>query len=132
MVQTVDVVIQPIGRTPGVLEPPLAKYQPQIVVLITSHQEFADITIEHIEYKWRKHVRRVPHVIVKIVETPWTADAVDRYMTALDEAVEEVKNHPETQSRNQLACWHCWRDEFDGDWIGFECLHPSFPRLWFS
>ena len=76
--QTVDVVIQPLGNS-RVLEPPLAKYQPQIVVLIII-QEFADITIEHIEYKWRKHVRRVPHVIVKIVETPWTADAVDRYM----------------------------------------------------
>ena len=106
MVQTVDVVIQPIGRTPGVLEPPLAKYQPQIVVLITSHQEFADITIEHIEYKWRKHVRRVPHVIVKIVETPWTADAVDRYMTAFDEAVEEVQGTPKpslAESTGMLA-----------------------------
>jgi hypothetical protein len=104
MAEFVDVVLQPIGRTPGVLEPPLAKFKPQIVVLFTSHQDFADITIEHIEHKWRKHVRRVPHVIVKIVETPWTADAVDRYMTAFDEAVEDVKNHPEIQS--STINWH--------------------------
>jgi len=100
----VDVVLQPIGRTPGVLEPPLAKYKPQIVVLITSHQEYADITIQHIEHTWRRHVGRLPHVIVKIVETPWTSDAVDRYMTAFDEAVAEVEGHELTQ--NATIQWH--------------------------
>ena len=64
----IDVVLQPMGRTPGVLEPPLAKYKPQIVVLITSHHEYADITIQHIEHTWRRHVGRLPHVIVKIVK----------------------------------------------------------------
>ena len=43
----VDVVLQPIGRTPGVLEPPLAKYKPQIVVLLTSHQQYADHGAAH-------------------------------------------------------------------------------------
>ena len=100
----IDVVLQPIGRTPGVLEPPLAKYKPQIVVLITSHQEYTDITKQHIEHTWRRHIGRLPHVIVKIVETPWTSDAVDRYMTAFDEAVEEVKSLEMTQ--NATINWH--------------------------
>lgn len=100
----VDVVLQPIGRTPGVLEPPLAKYKPQIVVLLTSHQEYADITVQHIEHTWRRHIGRLPHVIVKIVETPWTADAVDRYMTAFDEAVDEVQGLEMTQ--NATIQWH--------------------------
>lgn len=100
----VDVVLQPIGRTPGVLEPPLAKYKPQIVVLLTSHQKYADITAQHIEHTWRRHIGRLPHVIVKIVETPWTSDAVDRYMTAFDEAVEEVKGLEMAQ--NATIQWH--------------------------
>ena len=100
----VDIVMQPMGRTPGVLEPPLAKYKPQIVVLLTSHQEYADVTIQHIEHTWRKHIARLPYVIVKIVETPWTSDAVDRYMTAFDEAVKEVEQHPYTQ--NATLQWH--------------------------
>ena len=100
----VDVVLQPIGRTPGVLEPPLAKYKPQIVVLLTSHQEYADVTAQHIEHTWRRHIGRLPHVIVKIVETPWTSDAVDRYMTAFDEAVEEVRGLEITQ--NATIQWH--------------------------
>ncbi|MGB0476339.1 MAG: hypothetical protein ACPGJT_05925 [Candidatus Poseidoniaceae archaeon] len=100
----VDVVLQPIGRTPGVLEPPLAKYKPQIVVLLTSQQEYADITAQHIEHTWRRHIGRLPHVIVKIVETPWTSDAVDRYMMAFDEAVEEVRGLEITQ--NATIQWH--------------------------
>ena len=100
----VDVVLQPIGRTPGVLEPPLAKYKPQIVVLLTSHQQYADITVQHIEHTWRRHIGRLPHVIVKIVETPWTSDAVDRYMTAFDEAVEEIQSLEMTQ--NATIQWH--------------------------
>ena len=100
----VDVVLQPIGRTPGVLEPPLAKYKPQIVVLLTSHQQYADITVQHIEHTWRRHIGRLPHVIVKIVETPWTSDAVDRYMTAFDEAVEEIQGLEMTQ--NATMQWH--------------------------
>ena len=100
----VDVVLQPVGRTPGVLEPPLAKYKPQIVVLITSHEEYADNTMQHIEHTWRRHIGRLPHVIVKIVETPWTSDAVDRYMTAFDEAVDEVQDLEMTQ--NATINWH--------------------------
>ena len=100
----VDIVLQPVGRSPGVLEPPLAKYKPQIVVLLTSHQKYADITVQHIEHTWRRHVGRLPHVIVKIVETPWTSDAVDRYMTAFDEAVGEIHGLPLTQ--NATLQWH--------------------------
>ncbi|MBQ60165.1 MAG: hypothetical protein CMA66_06450 [Euryarchaeota archaeon] len=100
----VDIVMQPMGRTPGVLEPPLAKYKPQIVVLFTSNQEYADVAIEHIEYSWRKHIARLPHVIVKVVETPWTSDAVDRYMTAFSEAVHEIEQHPLTEGATLQ--WH--------------------------
>ncbi len=100
----VDVVMQPVGRTPGVLEPPLAKYKPQVVVLFTSHASYAEVTQQHIEHTWRHHVYRLPTVLVKIVEEPWTADAVDRYMTAFDDAVEEVEQLPETQGA--VIDWH--------------------------
>ena len=49
-------------------------------------------------------MHRLPTVLVKIVEEPWTADAVDRYMTAFDDAVEEVKQLPET--KGAVIEWH--------------------------
>lgn len=103
-VDEIDVVLQPVGRTPGVLEPPLAKYQPQFVVLFTSEQKYADMAIEHIEHSWKKHVHRTPEVIVKIVEDPWTADTVDRYMYAFDEAVKELENRESNKNKN--INWH--------------------------
>ena len=102
MAETIDVVIQPVGRTPGVLEPPLAKYKPQVIVIITSKDEFADDVIENIEKAWIKHTRRMPEVIVKILTEPWTADTVDRYMAVFDEAVEEIKKEYKGKDIN----WH--------------------------
>ena len=102
MAEEIDVVMQPVGRTPGVLEAPLAKYKPQIVVLFTSQQSYADITIQHIEHSWRTHTSRIPEVIVKIVEEPWTSDTVDRYMSAFDEAVSEI----ETEFKSKIIKWH--------------------------
>ena len=104
MAESIDVVLQPVGRTPGVLEPPLAKYKPQIVVLFTSQQSYADITREHIEHSWRKHIRNIPEVIVKIVETPWTSDTVDRYMVEFDNAVKEIEMLDLT--KNKQIKWH--------------------------
>ena len=100
----VDIVLQPIGRTPGVLEPPLAKYKPQIVVLLTSNLDYAKVAIQHIEHSWRKHVSRTPHIIVKVVEKPWTSDAVDRYMTSFDEAVDEILSLDLV--KNATTQWH--------------------------
>jgi hypothetical protein len=72
--------------------------------LFTSHASYAEVTQQHIEHTWRHHVRRLPTVLVKIVEEPWTADAVDRYMTAFRDAVEEVEQLPETQGA--VIDWH--------------------------
>ena len=102
MAEEIDVVLQPVGRTPGVLEAPLAKYKPQIVVLFTSQQSYADITIEHIEHSWKLHTYRIPKVIVKIVEQPWTQDTVDRYMNAFDEAVSDI----EEEHKSATIKWH--------------------------
>ena len=102
MAETIDVVIQPVGRTPGVLEPPLAKYKPQVIVIITSKDEFADDVIENIEKAWIKHTRRMPEIIVKILTEPWTADTVDRYMAVFDEAVEDIKKEYKGKDIN----WH--------------------------
>lgn len=102
MVGEIDVVMQPVGRTPGVLEAPLAKYKPQIVVLFTSNRSYADITIQHIEHSWKSHTNRIPKVIVKIVEEPWTSDTVDRYMKEFDEAVLEI----ELECKSAKINWH--------------------------
>ena len=102
MADVVDVVIQPIGRTPGVLEPPLAKFRPQVVVLITSREEFSNSVIENIKMNWIKHTARMPEIIVKVLIGPWTSDTVDRYMEIFDEVVAEISTKYEGKTIN----WH--------------------------
>ena len=99
----VVVVIQPLGATPEVLGPPLAKYRPDIIVLITSNQQYADEFGKHLQAKWQKYVKN-PHIIVKIVSEPWTSDSVDRFMVEFDEAVKEIEQMPET--RGKSIEWH--------------------------
>ena len=53
----ITVVIQPLGATPEVLGPPLAKYRPDIIVLITSEQEYVDEFGKHLDAKWQKYVK---------------------------------------------------------------------------
>ena len=102
MTERVRVVMQPVGRTPGVLEAPLDKYKPRVVVLFTSQQSYADVTIDHIQHSWIEHIGDMPKIIVKIVEKPWTKDAVDRYMNAFDEAVLEI----ESEYKHAQIHWH--------------------------
>ena len=92
MPKTIDVVIQPLGRTPEVLEPALAKYRPQVVALIAGKNEWADTTIRNVESKWIKHTHRAPDIIVKIIDDPWGEDAIDRYMAIFTDLVDEIKN----------------------------------------
>lgn len=99
----ITVVIQPLGATPEVLGPPLAKYRPDIIVLITSEQEYVDEFGKHLDAKWQKYVKN-PHIIVKIVSEPWTSDSVDRFMVEFDEAVKEIEEMPETRGKN--LNWH--------------------------
>lgn len=90
MPEIIDAVIQPLGRTPEVLEAPLAKYKPQVVALITNKEEWSDTTIRNIRSKWIKHTHREPEIIVKIIEDPWNVDAIDRYMAIFTEIVDEI------------------------------------------
>lgn len=90
------VIFQPLGRTPGVLESPIAKFKPDIIVVFTSMQSYADTAIGHVEKTWVNHSRPAK-VIVKIIEEPWNQDAVERYMKAFDEAVLEVSKMAENK-----------------------------------
>ena len=96
----VDVLLQPLGETPGVLEPPIASYKPQIIVLIAGKQEDIILFHQHLA-KWGHHVRN-PIIIEKIVEKPWTESTLVRYMKAFDEAVKEVKDIAKDAKIN----WH--------------------------
>ena len=59
----ITIVIQPLGSTPEVLGPPLAKYRPDIIVLITSDQSYVDLFYKHLNSGWQRYVKN-PYVIV--------------------------------------------------------------------
>ena len=99
----ITIVIQPLGSTPEVLGPPLAKYRPDIIVLITSDQSYVDLFYKHLNSGWQRYVKN-PYVIVRLVHTPWTSDSVDRFMVEFDEAVKEIEEMPETKGKNLY--WH--------------------------
>ena len=80
----------------------MAKYRPDIIVLITSNQKYVDDFIKHFDAKWQKYVKN-PHMIVKIISNPWTSDSVDRFMVKSDEAVKEIEEMPERTSIGMLV-----------------------------
>ncbi|SVD00832.1 uncharacterized protein METZ01_LOCUS353686, partial [marine metagenome] len=46
---SIDVVLQPLGKEVGVLEAPLAKYKPEILVLITNMEKSIELVEGHLE-----------------------------------------------------------------------------------
>ena len=101
---SIDVVLQPIGEEVGVLAAPLAKYKPEIVVLITNMEDRPKLVKGHLENKWRGHVKNGPRVISKLIGEPWTERTVEEYMEAFNEAVIEVENSVEAKGKK--INWH--------------------------
>jgi len=101
---TVDVVLQPLGMTIDVLEAPLAKYQPEIIVLFTNVTDKADLVKGHLRNNWRKYVKHTPKVIVKDIGEPWRAETIAEYMHSFNEVIDEILSMDET--KNKEIRWH--------------------------
>ena len=101
---SIDVVIQPLGREVGVLKAPLAKYKPEIVVLITNMEKSIELVEGHLKNQWRNYVKNGPRVISKLIGEPWTERTVEEYMEAFNQAVMEVENSVE--AKGKAINWH--------------------------
>ena len=101
---SIDVVLQPLGKEVGVLEAPLAKYKPEILVLITNMEKSIELVEGHLENQWRKYVKNGPRVISKLIAEPWTERTVEEYMEAFNQAVIEVKKSAE--AKGKAINWH--------------------------
>ena len=101
---SIDVVIQPIGDQVGVLEAPLAKYKPEIVVLITNKSKSIELVEGHLKNQWRNYVKNGPRVISKLIGEPWTERTVEEYMEAFNQAVIEVGKSVE--AKGKAINWH--------------------------
>ena len=62
---SIDVLLQPLGSTIEVIEAPLARYQPEIIVLLTNLPGLVERIEGHMNNAWRKHVKHKPRIIVK-------------------------------------------------------------------
>ena len=101
---SIDVLLQPLGFTVDVIEAPLAKYQPEIIVLITNIPDSVKLVEGHIQNLWRKHVKNPPKIIVKHIDAPWREETVEEYMEAFNEAVEEVSRMEDAKGKD--INWH--------------------------
>ncbi len=82
---SIDVVLQPLGKEVGVLEAPLAKYKPEIVVLITNMEKSIKLVEGHLKNQWRNTAgKHKPRVIPKLIGEPWTERTVEEYMEAFN------------------------------------------------
>ncbi len=101
---TIDVLLQPLGVTIDVIEAPLARYQPEIIVLFTNLLDSVELIDGHMKNLWRKHVKHLPRIIVKHIDAPWRAETIQEYMESFNEAVEEVESSDEAVGKE--IHWH--------------------------
>ena len=90
----VNVILQPLGRTTAVLKSPLAKYNPQIIVIF-SNEEMEDHVIlakEHINSTWSKYVHN-PEIIEVMIRSPYSKDTIEDYMKEFDNIIMKIKNN---------------------------------------
>ena len=100
---SIDVLLQPLGVAVEVIEAPLAKYKPEIIVLFTNIMGSVELVKGHIDNLWRKHVK-APQIIVKHIDDPWRKETVQEYMEAFNEAVNEVESSVEAKGKE--IRWH--------------------------
>ena len=77
---SIDVLLQPLGSAIDVVEAPLAKYQPEIIVLFTNMSEQVDLVVGHLKNNWRKYLKHTPKIITKHIGEPWRAETIAEYM----------------------------------------------------
>ena len=102
--ESIDVLLQPLGVTIEVLEAPLARYQPEIIVLFTNISDSVKLIEGHLKNLWRKHVKHTPKIIVKHIDDPWRSETVQEYMEAFNEAVSEVE--ASDNAKGKEIRWH--------------------------
>ena len=102
--ESIDVLLQPLGVTIEVLEAPLARYQPEIIVLFTNISDSVKLIEGHLKNLWRKHVKHTPEIIVKHIDAPWRSETVQEYMEAFNEAVSEVE--ASDNAKGKEIHWH--------------------------
>jgi len=101
---SIDVLMQPLGVAIEVIEAPLAKYQPEIIVLFTNLLDSVELVEGHIDNLWRKLTKNRPKIVVKHINDPWREETVQEYMEAFNEAIEEVSKLENV--RGKKIEWH--------------------------
>ena len=66
MTRRIDVLMQPIGKEIGVLEAPLAKYSPDMIVIFTNMVNQKDLIQRHLNHGWSRYVKNPKLVFVEI------------------------------------------------------------------
>ena len=104
MASTIDVLLQPLGRTIDLVEAPLAKYQPEIIVLFTNMSGQVDLVEGHLKNNWRKYTKHPPLIITKHIGEPWRAETIAEYMHEFNEVVDEISSMDIAKGKD--ITWH--------------------------
>ena len=101
---TIDVLLQPLGVSIDVIEAPLAKYQPEIIVLFTNMSEQVDLVVGHLKNNWRKYIKHTPLIITKHIGEPWRAETIAEYMHEFNEVIDQISSMDVTKGKE--IRWH--------------------------
>ena len=84
----VNVILQPLGRTTAVLKSPLAKYNPQIIVIFSNEdmRMHLDLAKEHIKNTWSKYVHS-PKIDEIMIGSPYGKETIENYMKEFDNII---------------------------------------------
>jgi len=92
----VNVILQPLGRTTAVLESPLAKYNPQIIVIFSNEdmRDYLKLAKEHIAATWSEYVHN-PKIIEIMIGSPYSEETIENYMSEFDNIISKIKKEQE-------------------------------------
>ena len=97
---SVVVVATPLGETIGHLEPAIAKYSPDVLLLFTNMSKPVENVRKHLSGKWSKYCKR--DVVVKMIpiKEPWRQETIQEYMQCFDMSIEEIRSEYEGYELN--------------------------------
>jgi DNA-binding transcriptional ArsR family regulator len=88
---SVVVLATPLGETIGHLEPAIAKYSPDVLLLFTNMNKPVENVRKHLAGKWSTYCKRPVDVQLVPINEPWRQETIQEYMQCFDQKVEDLR-----------------------------------------
>ena len=92
--RTVRILVTPLGNSIGILKPPIAKWQPDVIFAFTSMSDSISMVEDHLRNSWSRFcgANGLPDIRGVFIDEPWQATTIQDMMEAFDRVVSQVED----------------------------------------